>query len=324
VTCKGCDRRVYSSTECQRKDWEPGGIGQGHKLWCALECGEEDIDFEVKHISPEKGRGVVALRDLPARFKILVDGELESGHAAMHPAMLNLEPSGGSFQEKIDLNSFSKAGGESVVCPRICRVNHACDPNAALIEVDRTWILFAERRIAKGEEITIAYRSTDDLSSPVPIEESREVLQIKWGIVCPQDCMCRDKFRTVVIERARQLNIQVEASLMSLSSAVAAPELGETVQGVLSDAEELLQLADKYTLSLITRMNVLRDAIAVAVMRKATLAKAVEFARQRFEIAISIGGPEWVEAETSRACYESPSEHKNYLMVDKLIEKATA
>lgn len=71
--CGKCLKRAYCSRECQLVDWTPKGKGQGHKNWCRLECGEEDVDWEVTSI-PGKGLGIVAKRMIPALYRIIVEG----------------------------------------------------------------------------------------------------------------------------------------------------------------------------------------------------------------------------------------------------------
>ena len=68
-SCSSCKRRTYCSKECQRQDWLPTLSGQGHKLWCKLNCGEEDLDWKVVEV-PNKGLGVIALRDFPGTYKV--------------------------------------------------------------------------------------------------------------------------------------------------------------------------------------------------------------------------------------------------------------
>ena len=72
LRCGECRTRTYCSRECHTQDWKPGGLGQGHKQWCSLGVGEEGVDWEVRHISDEKGLGMVALRTLQEGTRILV------------------------------------------------------------------------------------------------------------------------------------------------------------------------------------------------------------------------------------------------------------
>ena len=82
--CGKCFKRAYCSRECQLIDWSPNGKGQGHKNWCRLECGEEDVDWEVTSI-PGKGLGIVAKRMIPALYRIIVEGVFTDPH--QHPGL---------------------------------------------------------------------------------------------------------------------------------------------------------------------------------------------------------------------------------------------
>ena len=72
LCCGQCHKRAYCTKECQKKNWKAGGSGQGHKTWCAVGAGEEGVDWKVRHISEQKGLGLVALRTLPEGFRIMV------------------------------------------------------------------------------------------------------------------------------------------------------------------------------------------------------------------------------------------------------------
>jgi hypothetical protein len=71
-TCAGCNKRAYCSVACQKKDWLPLGQGQGHKNWCKVTCCEEDVDWKVEEV-PGKGLGLIALKDIPASARVVVD-----------------------------------------------------------------------------------------------------------------------------------------------------------------------------------------------------------------------------------------------------------
>ena len=85
--CGGCKKRAYCSTECQKIDWSVTGSGQKHRNWCGkFEHGEEDVDWKVVPIDG-KGLGVVALRRLPAKYRIMVEPVFTDPHA--HPGISN-------------------------------------------------------------------------------------------------------------------------------------------------------------------------------------------------------------------------------------------
>ncbi|KAJ7032706.1 hypothetical protein C8F04DRAFT_1003440 [Mycena alexandri] len=68
------------------------------------------------------------------------------------------------------------------ICPRLCRANHSCVPNAHLSHVSETFEckLIAIRPIAEGEEITVS--NLDSLS--VSRAERREYLQERYKFEC--------------------------------------------------------------------------------------------------------------------------------------------
>jgi hypothetical protein len=80
--CGKCKKRAYCSRDCQLVDWPLKGKGQGHKNWCHLECGEEDVDWEVTPI-PGKGLGIVAKRLIPVLYRIIVEAVFTDPH--QHP-----------------------------------------------------------------------------------------------------------------------------------------------------------------------------------------------------------------------------------------------
>ena len=129
--CGQCKRRAYCSKECQKADWslKKGNGGQGHKMWCALQCGEEDLDWEVAPV-PGKGLGLIAKRPLPSKYRIMVDGARPKDH----PGVQDLMPLSGTTQEKFEFNSVGCDVATADVVPvlflRLARANHNCDPNA--------------------------------------------------------------------------------------------------------------------------------------------------------------------------------------------------
>lgn len=135
ILCAKCGHRAYCSKPCQTKDWETptsagtgGQQSQGHKNWCDLRCCEEDIDWKV---APVEGKGLIALKPIPAKSRILVDACQLSPDA--HPATKDVLPEGETnLQEKCYLNAVG--GGE--LCLRISRANHDCLPNAAQFHCD--------------------------------------------------------------------------------------------------------------------------------------------------------------------------------------------
>ena len=84
--CVEAARKGPSSKECQKIDWSVTGSGQKHRNWCGkFEYGEEDVDWKVVPIQG-KGLGVVALRRLPAKYRIIVEPVFT--HPNAHPGIL--------------------------------------------------------------------------------------------------------------------------------------------------------------------------------------------------------------------------------------------
>jgi hypothetical protein len=73
---------VFCSHAYRKIAWSfKNGDGQGHKNWCGLGYGEEDVDFEVAPI-PGKGVGLIAKRPIPIQFRILVEDCCSKDHPA--------------------------------------------------------------------------------------------------------------------------------------------------------------------------------------------------------------------------------------------------
>jgi hypothetical protein len=71
-------------------------------------------------------------------------------------------------------------------------VNHACVSNAAHWYEDdyRVKILFSEKAIKAGDEITFSYLSHRSLHMTYNQQVIAGILQISWGIICPEGYLC--------------------------------------------------------------------------------------------------------------------------------------
>ena len=74
--------------------------------WCKLECCEEDVDWKVQEI-PGKGLGIIALRDIPALTRIMVDRGYTEAEARNRPQVMDLHPKNESFETKFMANRVS-------------------------------------------------------------------------------------------------------------------------------------------------------------------------------------------------------------------------
>ena len=207
-------------SDCQSKDRSP--LGQDHFNWCDLNCGEEDLNWIVAGVLGGKGLGVVSVTNYPRGSRILVDRMLTRSEAVKHSRFADLEPSGGTTAQKFALNCIGSQDNSSI-CLRIARVNHSCSPNAAYVLDDKlkVGILFAERDITAGEEITVSYISFKNLSQKLSAEKFREELKMKWAIDCPAECNCRDTGKWQQFVKARAMDQQyVQVSVFIFCCAV--------------------------------------------------------------------------------------------------------
>lgn len=298
--CGKCRKRAYCSRECQIADWTSDGNGQGHKNWCVLQCGEEDIDWYVSEITG-KGLGLVAKRFLPAKYRIIVDCCRTKND---HQAIKDLMPINGTFKQKFDLNSLGRDDGSAALCLRISRANHDCKANADhwYDETFKVVILYAQRDIAEGEEICINYQLYNDISKEVTAQQARFVLQNKWGITCPMNCFCYDKEMEKIITRSRKL----DQKIIGLASQ-------GNVSQALDNVTELLNNHDIVGSSLLNKARTLYDGFQIVIMKKTTFKTAETLVKQLYEIQSSILSPESSAVKETERKMNDFSSHHNYL-----------
>lgn len=212
--CGRCMKRAYCSVDCQLKDWT--SVGQSHKIWCKVDCCEEDIDWKVEEV-PGKGLGLIALRDIPPLTRIMVEKAHTWKEAKDNPLMADLIPRDGSLQAKFEMNSFqSQPDFEFIVCFRISRVNHSCSANADtwVLENNKTVILYSVCQISKGEEICCEYKPlhkievTPSLPHLFIFARSLEI-QSRWKIFCPSDCVCKSILYLELATKAQNLRATI-------------------------------------------------------------------------------------------------------------------
>ncbi len=75
-----------------------------------MECGEEDLDWKVISI-PGKGMGLIAVHDIPAKTRIMVDRVLTEPEAQMRPEVMDLCPEGETFEKKFQINQLARNYG---------------------------------------------------------------------------------------------------------------------------------------------------------------------------------------------------------------------
>lgn len=301
--CGKCRKRAYCSRECQVSDWSSGGKGQGHKNWCHVECGEEDIDWKVCEVSG-KGLGLVATRFIPAKYRMLVDPcHTENDHAAI----MDLMPINGSFQQKSDLNEVGLGNGNSAICLRISRANHDCKANADhwYDETFNVVILFSERDILEGEEICINYQLHTDVSENVSAQVARSVLQHKWGILCPMNCFCYDKDMENLIAKSRE----IDGKIMRLALQ------GKSIEA-FDLANQLIKNNEILGSSALNTTRTLYDGFQVGIMKKRTLKAAKLLIEKLYAIQSAILSPDSSVVKQTERVMKDVTSHRNYLIFE--------
>ena len=232
--CSQCKKRAYCSRECQAKDWSEGG--QGHKKWCKVGCGEEDVDWVIRDF-PGRGKGLVALRDFPRGARIMVDRGYTSFEIKQNPQRLaNREPAGGTWKEKFEHNQLDAKPLPLLCFHTICTL-HSCNPNAAhwIDEEFQVDVLYSRRTIKAGDEITVSYHDFRAMDHFVTPEEARMSLEESCGIVCPADCACRDETEIAQVRQAQSL----EKTYLSLARACKIKEAFKVAKKLLRLYEDM-------------------------------------------------------------------------------------
>lgn len=297
--CGKCRKRAYCSRECQTSDWSTEG--QGHKNWCRLNCGEEDIDWKVCPIVG-KGLGIVAMRSLPVLYRIVVDGCCSKKD---HPAVQDLMPVNGTYEEKFALNRVGISNNDLALFLRISRVNHDCKPNAdhRYDETFKAVVLFAQREIAEGEEITINYQQSHDIAETMTASTARLALQNKWGIVCSEDCFCYDIEIQALIARSRDLDAKICTLALQGNS---------QLEQALEVVKELMRHHETLGTSFMNRERTLYDGYQISAKSK-NLRLARDYIERVYAIASVTLSPESLKAKEIEQQMEEINIQCNYL-----------
>ena len=228
--CSGCSYAHYCSPECQKADWKVDSLGVGHKAWCKVKPGVEGTHWEIRDISEEKGKGIVALVPFKQDERILVD-RLFSSEEFFDPSFrlknkALLLAGGPSLKEKYETNAIGSVddrGAFGGVCISLSRVNHDCNPSAATYyDIDtRSMVLHATRSIKPGDEITISYT---EFLNPMCTGEKTEhanhtaILRQQYGIICPDGCACKDSSQLARVQESNKLEETFKDAVLSVQT----------------------------------------------------------------------------------------------------------
>ncbi|OXA45077.1 Ubiquitin carboxyl-terminal hydrolase 16 [Folsomia candida] len=311
--CGKCRRRVYCGKECQVLDWscKVRGKGQGHKNWCGISYGEEDEDWCVAPV-PGKGLGIVAMRSLVAKERILV---VENRTIAE------------IFSSSVSTNPNAKSDIVSSL-GRLSLINHACECNSSRFPVEEkaAVVLHAHRDIVAGEEITVSYSAFNETSctaSSESAQESREYLQSTYNIICPADCFCQDDNLNGLIDEGKRIDRSLKTpevyclknnlTPLRITSNVLSKE---SVNRKLRQVETLLSIQTQVKASLMARLGTLKLGFCLGVMQSSTLPLAMQYLTEAKELVENISHPTGATVRGYEQLLGNVASHPEYLKFD--------
>lgn len=231
------------------------------------------------------------------------------------------------MRRKYTWNSFhgfnNNIHGDTIAL-RISRVNHLCKPNASPIfdETARVAILFAEKDIQPGEEISFCYyffffSLIPDMPCPgtgagCTIQEEVNCfktcsLYSVRDITCPTDCLCYDSATLALVQEGRQL-FKTTIHLYRLLK----------TEEALAAGEKLLDIHRRLNLSMVYRALTEYLLFQIAVMKSETLPRAKEYIRSAVELFRKICPFSESQTKKYEKLLEFPESHPNYKKIDKM------
>ena len=212
--------------------------------------------------------------------------------------LLDLCPKYGSQTEKFSFNLCKLFNDKSGIGFRASRLNHSCDPNVHCWQVERTSItvIYSSKPIRTGDEICFNYHSIwahlseDKESLQRSLLENSLKFQTKWGIICPNDCICKDpNIVPVIAEYSRLLKTAVKSGLQG------------DFQVSLAASKEKLQLFTTHPRlfqNLDMKLGNLYDMIHLAILlnTKKSINEATAFIKEFNEIIAQLEFPDSVKS----------------------------
>jgi len=239
-----------------------------------------------------------------------------------------LGPEGETLEEKFGRNLFTgenmdeknmdEEENEKVVALRIARVNHSCQPNAATIydETARVAILFAQKDIQPGEEISICYYAGFFLLSPldqrlgIDLDEELRIFKNQmashYGITCTNDCYCNDSTIRALNLEGRQMYATVEALTRQYK-----------IEEALAAGDKLLDIYRRLNASWIYRCHAEYLLFRIAVCKSETLTRAKNYIRSVVELLRKICPYSESKTKKYEKLLEHPETDPNYMRIDR-------
>ena len=230
---------------------------------------------------------------------------------------MDLMPQGGTAEEKFSLNAISgrrHPEKKNFVALRIARVNHCCSHNADHTYDDDTavHILFSNREIQKGEEICIDYGVGCDVNVGSNSEETnynqdellinKDNLKLRWGVVCPSDCVCNESQMTLLVNNGKQLCKDCN-HLFTIGKRAAA----------FKTIKEVINIQEKIFAPAFSKAKSHFAAFEIAIMTEKTLPEAIQHLRYVCNLYAAVFPFSTMTVEKLKLL-ENPKLHPNYLV----------
>lgn len=273
---------------------------------------------------PGKGKGVVALLNIPAGTRITKEApymimtagnpsevdtnitkaltKLDEKQRSAFQSLHNADPSHPCANYAIFNTNALPLGVNSpkaAVYPTLCRINHSCLPNAhhSWNENLKMETFHALRNIRRGEEVTIAY-TVDG-----PRAQRRALLQNKFGFECQcEACGASDEEVAASDARRRQI--------ADLDERIGQPMrlrmMPGTVRAECACLVALLEEEYRGLTALAARTHY--DAFQVAVCHR-DLAGARKYATEAYECRVLVEGEDGPETRRMRKFSQNPRSH---------------
>ncbi len=201
-------------------------------------------------------------------------------------------------------------------------MNHSCQPNAASVydETARVAILFSQKDIQPGEEISISYYypfyskfppaicyRLPNWSLEEELAEHKFITLSFFGITCPADCSCNDPVIRDLVHEGRQIFHRTILNLFTQNKVEEALEAGDKLQAIHR----------RLNLSWIDRGDAEYLLFQIAVAKSETLPRAMEYIRSAVELFGNICPYSEGQTKKYEKLLEHPDRNYNYLLIDK-------
>lgn len=247
---------------------------------------------------------------------------------------MDLEPKEATLQHKFKLNRFMAENLESQSCIalRIARLNHACQPNAVTIydETARVAILFAQKDIQPGEEISVSYYfqffrlghinkdvvpGANDFTLEHEVDELnlvKNLLAESYGITCSAGCFCHDPAMTALTKEGRK-TLETASNLSRQCK----------IEEALNAGEKLLDIHRRLNVSWINQGFTQYLLFRIAVQKSETIPRAKEYIRSAIELFGNICPYSERITKKFEELLEHPEMDPNYMLIDRMQDMSS-